>query len=90
MEESEKLSFEWVTMYSFMCVISSLELIISAGFILSISNERFALGIAMIAIILLLLVSLELFFAAIGALFFGASNLKGQKLAVLGCFIVGV
>ena len=35
-----------------------------------------------------LVVSLELFFAAIGALFFGASNLKGQKLAFLGCFIV--
>ena len=34
-----------------------------------------------------LVVSLELFFAAIGALFFGASNLKGQKLAFLGCFI---
>ncbi len=35
-----------------------------------------------------LVVSLELFFAAIGALFFGASNLKGQKLAFLGCFVV--
>ena len=35
-------------------------------------------------------VSLELFFAAIGALFFGASNLKGQKLAFLGCFVVAV
>ena len=37
-----------------------------------------------------LVVSLELFFAAIGALFFGASNLKGQKLAFLGCFVVAV
>tara|TARA_B100000131_G_scaffold320281_1_gene368017 strand:- start:2813 stop:3949 length:1137 start_codon:yes stop_codon:yes gene_type:complete len=37
-----------------------------------------------------LVVSLELFFAAIGALLFGASNLKGQKLAFLGCFIVAV
>ena len=37
-----------------------------------------------------LVVSLELFFAAMGALFFGASNLKGQKLAFLGCFVVVV
>ena len=37
-----------------------------------------------------LVVSLELFFAAIGALFFGASNFKGQKLAFLGCFVVVV
>ena len=37
-----------------------------------------------------LVVSLALFFAAIGALFFGASNLKGQKLAFLGCFVVAV
>ena len=37
-----------------------------------------------------LVVSLELFFAAIGALFFGASSLKGQKLAFLGCFVVAV
>ena len=30
-----------------------------------------------------LVVSLELFFAAIGALFFGASNLKGQMFRLL-------
>ena len=35
-----------------------------------------------------LVVSLELFFAAIGALLFGASKLKGRNLAFLGSFIV--